>query len=72
MRLLKGDVGRRCLVEWDDVGRAESMILEVDDGGREAKVYNFSSRAVDSVDSTQVVERNEYVTPNGLLISQHK
>ena len=71
MKLLKGDVGKLCLVKYDDIGRTEGMIVGIDDDKRGANVYVFSSQTVDSVDADQIVETGVYVTPNGIMES-HK
>ena len=74
MKLLKGDVGRLCLVKWDDIGRVESMLLEIsnDRKYKEAKVFDFNSRVIHNIEWSQVVEKNGYVTPNSLLASRYE
>ena len=72
MKLLKRDVGRLCLVKWDDIGRVESMIVEVDDNYKSCNVYDFNAHCLHSVDASQVVEKSGYVTPNAILESRIK
>ena len=69
MRISKSDIGRLCLVKWDDCGRVESMILEVDVSDKEVKVYSFTNRIIQRADFSQIIETGEYVTPNGILES---
>ena len=73
MRLNKGDVGRSCLVKYDDIGRVEGMIVEIDDNRKMADVYVFTDRAIDkSVEVCQISELGDHVTPNGILESMVK
>ena len=69
MKLNKSDVGKLALVKWDDIGRVDSMIVEVDDDRKGGKLYDFNSRVLQSFESSQVVEINGYVTPNSILES---
>ena len=70
MKLVKSDVGRLCLVKWDDIGRIECMLLEIDRGNKEAKVYSFVNESIEGVPFGQIVELGGSVTPNTLLESQ--
>ena len=71
MKLLKNDVGRLCLVKFDDVGRIEGMIVGIDDDRKSVNVYFFNDQKVDTlVAASQIVEKGTYVTPNGILESQ--
>ena len=69
-KLKRSDVGRLCLVRWDDIGRVECMLL---DHGEDSypKVFNFSDRRIDTLDDKdQIVEMsNHYVTPNSITHS---
>jgi len=60
-RFKKSDQGRVALVRWDDTGREDMMILEVDDDGREAKAFHFSGRYMQRVTHTQVCEIGGFV-----------
>lgn len=51
IKLKQSDVGRFCLVKWDDVGLRESIILEVDSDRRWVKVFDG--------DGTHSVEREQ-------------
>jgi len=66
MKLNKKDAGRLCLVEWTDIGRADTMIMEIDDDRRNAKVYCFYDSTVQDIEATQIVEMGNYVTPNAI------
>lgn len=71
MKILRnGDIGKLCLVKWDDVGRVESMLVQVDDDHRYGKVYDFNACVLRTVEASQVVEIGDRVTPNGILESQ--
>jgi len=66
MKVRKSDVGRLCMVRWDDIGRIECMVVDHDHNGY-VQVYNFSDRKIETVDeSSQIVELGKFVTPNDL------
>lgn len=64
-KLKKNDVGHLCLVKWDDVGRQEGMLIEVDDDGKRGKIFN--DKDIQNVESEQVVKVGNAVTPNSLV-----
>ena len=69
MRLNKQDVGKLCLIKWDDIGRVDSMIVDIDDDRKGADVFDFSSKTLRNVDLDQIVQIDGFVTPNGILPS---
>ena len=62
-RFKKSDQGRVALVRWDDVGRKDMMILEVDDDGKEARAWDFSDCYIQRVSHEQICEIGKVVSP---------
>jgi hypothetical protein len=73
MKVKKSDVGRLCLARWDDIGRVECMIVDVNRAvlDRDIHVYDFSSRQLKVLDRSQIVELGKFVTPNNLVPEIH-
>lgn len=58
MKLKETDVGKRCTVEYTDVGRVDAMLLSSD-----GDVFVFFDSHMDSVDADQIVEIGELISP---------
>jgi hypothetical protein len=68
MKIRKTDIGRQCLVKYDDVGRLEGMIIDVGDNHPIShqpliEVYGFNDKTVDTVEPCQIVELGKRVVP---------
>ncbi len=55
------DVGRWVTVKWDDCGRVDSLLIEVEDKG--GRVYEPMDGQTHSISLDQVVEIRDYVVP---------
>lgn len=58
------DIGRWVTVKWDDVGRRDSLLIEIlpfNGGTRSAKVYEPYGK-VHTVDMDQIIEKRGYVS----------
>jgi len=58
----KEDEGRIALIRWDDTGRKDMMILEVDDDRKEAKAYDIEDCYIQRVSHEQVCEVGDLVS----------
>lgn len=66
MKVTKSDVGRTCIVQYDDIGKVEGMVVEVDTdpGTKCAKVFTFYDRNLDpSIDLEQILSLGDYICP---------
>lgn len=59
MKIKKSDVGRWVTVKWDDVGRRDSILVEIDN--KSGKVFE-PHRGLETICLTQITEKREYVT----------
>ena len=63
MKVSKNDVGKTCLVWYDDVGRIEAMILDVDIQDRHITVFGFDRRSTSIEDFDQILSIGSQVRP---------
>ena len=70
MKIRKSDIGRVCLVEYNDIGTVEGMIVEVDSETNDAAVFVFADRILDRhVSFNQIVETGHRITSHNILES---
>lgn len=55
------DIGKQCLVWFNDTGRNEGMIIDVDK--TTASVFLFADKTVRNVEFSQILEINSMVKP---------
>ena len=56
MQLKTRDIGHSCIVQYDDPGKVEGIIVEIDFQGRDAKVFAPSDNNLDSsVEFSQIL-----------------
>lgn len=64
----KGDVGRSCLVRWDDLGLTQEMIIEVDDDRKEATSFCFATSNTNRITIDQIAKIGNFVYPPKMLV----
>ena len=63
MRLSKRDSGRWCTVKFDDIGRVDGLIVQINTEFKSADVYIAASNSIEDVEFNQIVELRDYVNP---------
>lgn len=63
MKFKKRDIGKTCLVRWDDSGIMQAMIVAIDDDKKEARVFSFATSTLDRITSDQVEKIGNFVLP---------
>ena len=63
MRISKRDVGRWCTVKYDDVGRIDALIVDVNPDDKNVDIFApaFEGEGTNNVDFSQVKELRDYV-----------
>jgi len=64
MKIKKQDVGKQCLVKYDDVGRVEGIIVEAEPDMDYIKLFLFHDHTLVSETPDMVIEIGDYVKPN--------
>jgi hypothetical protein len=64
-RFKSDDIGRLALVRYDDVGRVDTMVIKINNEGRDADVYDFACKHLANVGHDQVCEIGGYIQPIG-------
>lgn len=62
MKVTKSDIGKSCLVEFDDIGRTEGMILDSSESPW-VQVFLFHDKTIDNVEPNQIIEMGPFVKP---------
>lgn len=61
MKLKKSDIGRWITVKWDDIGRTDCLLVEINNEGRKyAKIFT-PYKGLCSIDQSQITELRSYV-----------
>ena len=60
----QNDVGRLCLVRFDDIGRQEALIIEINPEDKDLRIFSFATRSLQRVQYDMIVEINDYIIPN--------
>ncbi len=68
-RIGTSDVGRLCLVKWDDIGRVECLITSADIGNQTIEIFMFADKCTDTVSHDEIAEFGNHITPNSILES---
>lgn len=61
----KNSAGKLCVVEFDDTGRMDGMLLEEASIDGSWRVYCFGDQIVHAVGNEQIIEIGDLVRPRG-------
>lgn len=62
MQTKKSDIGKLCVIEYDDIGRVDALLLDKNELGFQ-QVYVFALKLVDTIDADQIIEIGDIITP---------
>jgi len=61
MLIKKTDIGRMCLVQYDDTGRVNGILVDCETDETDVKVFSFATRELLNVNKSQVVALGDHV-----------
>ena len=59
----KNSAGKLCVVEFDDIGRVDAMLLEEASIDGSWRVFNFATQTVNAVGNDQIIDIGDHVRP---------